>query len=137
MIKPSELTSGTTLRLGELLMEAGMPAGVVNIVVGTGPEVGAQLTAAPEVDMVSFTGSTKVGRLIAGTAGERLKRVSLELGGKSAHIVCAASDLEAAAAKVALGATRNAGRACVGGTRLVVEKSVAEPFCEAVTRERR
>jgi acyl-CoA reductase-like NAD-dependent aldehyde dehydrogenase len=132
VVKPSELTSGSALRLGELLMEAGVPAGVVNILAGTGVDLGEGLCAAPEVDMISFTGSTAVGRKIGAIAGERLKRVSLELGGKSAHIVCADADLELAAEKVALGATRNAGQACVGGTRLVVERSIAEPFCDAV-----
>lgn len=132
VVKPSELTSGSALRLGELLMEAGIPAGVVNIVAGTGADLGEGLCASPEVDMVSFTGSTAVGRRIGAIAGERLKRVSLELGGKSAHIVCADADLELAAEKVALGATRNAGQACVAGTRLVVERGIAEEFCEAV-----
>jgi betaine-aldehyde dehydrogenase len=132
VVKPSELTSGSALRLGELLMEAGIPAGVVNIIAGNGVDLGEGLCASPEVDMISFTGSTAVGRKIGAIAGDRLKRVSLELGGKSAHIVCADSDLELAAEKVALGATRNAGQACVGGTRLVVERSIAESFSEKV-----
>lgn len=132
VVKPSELTSGSALRLGELLQEAGIPAGVVNIIAGTGADLGEGLCTAPEVDMVSFTGSTAVGRLIAARAGERLKKVSLELGGKSAQIVCADADLDLAAEKVALGATRNAGQACVGGTRLVVERGIAEAFCAAV-----
>ena len=135
VVKPSELTSGTTLRLGELLMEAGVPDGVVNIVAGTGADVGEPLIRSDEVDMISFTGSTAVGRHIGKVGGERLKRVSLELGGKSAHIVCADADLAAAAIKVALGATRNAGQACVGGTRLVVERSVSEAFVAEVKRE--
>jgi betaine-aldehyde dehydrogenase len=135
VVKPSELTSGSALRLGELLMEAGIPAGVVNIIAGTGLDLGEELCSAEEVDMISFTGSTAVGRKIGALAGERLKRVSLELGGKSAHIVCADADLDLAAEKVALGATRNAGQACVGGTRLVVERSIAEKFCEAVQAE--
>lgn len=132
VVKPSELTSGSALRLGELLMEAGIPAGVVNIIAGTGLDLGEGLCTAPEVDMVSFTGSTAVGRKIAAQAGEKLKKISLELGGKSAQIVCADADLELAAEKVALGATRNAGQACVGGTRLIVERSIADSFCAAV-----
>jgi acyl-CoA reductase-like NAD-dependent aldehyde dehydrogenase len=132
VVKPSELTSGSTLRLGELLVEAGLPAGVVNIVAGTGADLGGELCTAPEVDMVSFTGSTAVGRRIGALTGERLKKVSLELGGKSAQIVCADAELDLAAEKVALGATRNAGQACVGGTRLVVERSIADRFCAAV-----
>lgn len=132
VVKPSELTSGSALRLGELLMEAGIPAGVVNIIAGTGLDIGVGMCTAPEVDMVSFTGSTAVGRQIAAQAGERLKKVSLELGGKSAQIVCADADLDLAAEKVALGATRNAGQACVGGTRLIVEHAIADKFCAAV-----
>lgn len=132
VVKPSELTSGSALRLGELLMEAGIPAGVVNIIAGTGLDIGVGMCTAPEVDMVSFTGSTVVGRQIAAQAGERLKKVSLELGGKSAQIVCADADLELAAEKVALGATRNAGQACVGGTRLIVERAIADSFCDSV-----
>ena len=89
VVKPSELTSGTTLLLGKLLLEAGVPAGVVNIVAGYGHDVGQAITESPLVDMISFTGSTKVGKQIARTAADTLKKVSLELGGKSAHIVCA------------------------------------------------
>ncbi len=135
VVKPSELTSGSTLRLGELITEAGLPPGVVNIVAGTGADLGEGLTTSPEVDMVSFTGSTRVGRLIARKSGEKLKKVSLELGGKGAHIVFADADLALAAEKVALGITRNAGQACVSGSRLVVERSVADRFVEAVTAE--
>jgi acyl-CoA reductase-like NAD-dependent aldehyde dehydrogenase len=135
VVKPSELTSGTALRLGELLLEAGIPAGVVNIVAGTGADLGDLLCTSPKVDMVSFTGSTKVGKLIGRNAGENLKKVSLELGGKAAHIVCADADLALAAEKVALGATRNAGQACVGGHRLLVEQSIADEFLENVKVE--
>ncbi|MGO7785671.1 aldehyde dehydrogenase family protein, partial [Rhizobium ruizarguesonis] len=81
--KPSELTSGSTLVLGEILQEAGIPDGVVNIVTGTGPEVGAVMTSHPDVDMVSFTGSTGVGKLTMSNAAQTLKKVSLELGGKN------------------------------------------------------
>lgn len=132
IVKPSELTSGTALRLGELLLEAGVPAGVVNIVVGEGPHVGEPICRSDDVDMVSFTGSTRVGRHIGSIAGGTVKRVSLELGGKSAQIVCADADLEFAAEKVAVGATRNAGQACVAGSRLLVERSIAEEFTRAV-----
>ena len=132
VIKPSELTSGTALRLGELLCEAGLPPGVVNIVVGTGPEVGEAICRSPLVDMISFTGSTRVGRRVGAIAGEAVKRVSLELGGKSAQIVCADADLEAAAERVVFGVTRNAGQACVSGSRLLVERSIAREFTQAV-----
>ena len=132
VVKPSELTSGTALRLGELLIEAGVPPGVVNIVAGYGHEAGRGIAEHPAVDMVSFTGSTRVGREIGRLAGDALKKVSLELGGKSAHIVCADADLDAAAEKVLLGFTRNAGQACVSGSRLLVERSVSKAFTEAV-----
>ena len=132
VVKPSEMTSGSTLLLGRLLLEEGIPPGVVNVVAGHGHDVGAAICGSPLVDMVSFTGSTKVGRQIARDSGERLKKVSLELGGKSAHIVCADADLEAAADKVVLGATRNSGQACVSGSRLLVERRIAGDFMQAV-----
>ena len=137
VVKPSELTSGTALRLGELLLEAGVPAGVVNIVVGEGPTVGEAICRSEKVDMVSFTGSTRVGQTIGRITGESIKRVSLELGGKSAQIVCADADLEFAAEKVAVGATRNAGQACVSGSRLLVEASIADAFTQAVSERMR
>jgi len=137
VLKPSELTSGTALRLGEILMEAGVPAGVVNIVAGEGPDVGRAMTEHPAVDMISFTGSTRVGKEIGRIAADGLKKVSLELGGKSAHIVCADADLAAAAEKVLLGVVRNAGQACVSGSRLVVERSIATDFTEAVIERAR
>ena len=135
VVKPSELASGTALRLGELILEAGIPPGVVNIIAGTGADLGETLCRSPKVDMISFTGSTKVGKIIGRIAGETLKKISLELGGKAAHIVCADADLSLAAEKVALGATRNAGQACVGGHRLLVERSIADTFVGAVEVE--
>lgn len=132
VVKPSEMTSGTTLALGRILREAGLPPGVVNIVPGYGHDVGAALCDSPDVDAISFTGSTGVGKKIAAKAGAGLKKLSLELGGKSAHIVCADADLDAAAQKVAIGATRNSGQACVSGSRLLVEKKVAGAFVERV-----
>jgi betaine-aldehyde dehydrogenase len=132
VVKPSELTSGTTLLLGKLLLEAGVPPGVVNVVAGYGHDVGQAINASPLVDMISFTGSTKVGKQIARTAADTLKKVSLELGGKSAHIVCADSDLASAAERVVAGVTRNAGQACVSGSRLLVERKIAGSFVEAV-----
>jgi acyl-CoA reductase-like NAD-dependent aldehyde dehydrogenase len=132
VVKPSELTSGTALRLGELLLEAGVPPGVVNIVVGEGPDVGEAICRSDKVDMISFTGSTRVGRHIGRICGEAVKRVSLELGGKSAQVVCADADLESAAERVAVGATRNAGQACVSGSRLLVERPIAQAFTRAV-----
>jgi acyl-CoA reductase-like NAD-dependent aldehyde dehydrogenase len=132
VVKPSELTSGSTLRLGELLLEAGMPAGVVNIIAGDGPGVGESICRSERVDMISLTGSTRVGKHIGRIAGEGLKRVSLELGGKSAQVVCADADLDLAAERVTVGFTRNAGQACVCGSRLLVDRKVAEAFTAAV-----
>lgn len=132
VVKPSELTSGTSLLLGELLLEAGIPDGVVNILAGTGPTVGARLCEHPDVAMISFTGSTAVGKTISKTAADTLKRVSLELGGKAAHIVFADADLDAAADKVAFGVLHNAGQCCVSGSRLLVQRSVAQAFAETV-----
>ena len=132
VLKPSEMTSGTALVLGRILREAGVPPGVVNIVPGYGDDVGTAICGDPAVDAITFTGSTRVGKAIAAKAGADLKRISLELGGKSAQIVCADADLDAAAAKVALGATRNSGQACVCGARLLVEKRIAGEFVERV-----
>ena len=96
VIKPSELTPGTTLRLGQLLQEAGVPEGVVNIVTGFGPDAGARISEHPDVDMISFTGSTAVGKQIVAASQSNLKKVSLELGGKNPQIVFNDADLEAA-----------------------------------------
>jgi acyl-CoA reductase-like NAD-dependent aldehyde dehydrogenase len=136
VVKPSEFTSGTTLRLGELLLEAGLPDGVVNIIAGDGPTVGQRICESAAVDMVSFTGSTRVGKEIR-RFGDGLKKISLELGGKSAHIVCGDADLDAAAAAVVHGATVNAGQCCVSGSRLLVEHSVADAFCQSVVERMR
>jgi betaine-aldehyde dehydrogenase len=132
VIKPSEMTSGTTLRLGELLLEAGLPEGVVNIVAGYGADVGAAIVNDMGVDMLSFTGSTRVGRQIGRAAGETLRRCSLELGGKSAQIVFADADIEHAARGVQAGITNGTGQACNAGSRLLVERRIADKFSEAV-----
>lgn len=133
VVKPSEMTSGTALRLGALLLEAGVPPGVVNIVAGDGPGAGKALCEDARIDMISFTGSTRVGREIGAICGRMLKRVSLELGGKSAQIVCADADLDRAAERVAFGVTRNAGQACVSGSRLLVQEAIADRFIASVT----
>jgi len=126
VVKPSEMTSGSTLVLGEILLEAGVPAGVVNIVVGTGAEVGAPMTEHPEVDMISFTGSTGVGRLTMANAAKTLKKVSLELGGKNPQIVFPDADLEAFVDAAVFGAYFNAGECCNAGSRLIVHRDIAE-----------
>ena len=125
VVKPSELTSGSTLILGEILIEAGVPAGVVNIVTGTGPEVGAPMTTHADVDMVSFTGSTGVGRLTMANAAQTLKKVSLELGGKNPQIVFPDADLDAFIDAAVFGAYFNAGECCNAGSRLILHKSIA------------
>ena len=132
VIKPSEMTSGTTLLLGELLLEAGLPKGVVNIVPGYGADVGRAICESGDVDMVSFTGSTRVGKEVCRYSAATLKKVSLELGGKSAHVVCADADLDQAAEKVVTGATFNTGQCCVAGSRLLVEAKIADEFCARV-----
>lgn len=132
VIKPSEMTSGTTLRLGQILLEAGLPEGVVNIVAGYGNDVGAAIVNNMGVDMLSFTGSTRVGRQIGRVAGETLRRCSLELGGKSAQIVFADCHIEHAARGVQVGITNGSGQACNAGSRLLVERKIAEKFSDAV-----
>ncbi|MDB5526473.1 MAG: aldehyde dehydrogenase [Rhizobium sp.] len=125
VVKPSELTSGSTLLLGEILMEAGVPEGVVNIIVGTGAEVGAVMTSHPDVDMVSFTGSTAVGRLTMTNAAQTLKKVSLELGGKNPQIVFPDANLDEFIDAAVFGAWFNAGECCNAGSRLILHKDIA------------
>jgi betaine-aldehyde dehydrogenase len=132
VVKPSELTSGSTVVLGEILQQAGVPDGVVNIVTGTGPEVGAVMTSHPEVDMVSFTGSTGVGRLTMSNAAQTLKKVSLELGGKNPQIVFPDSDIDAFIDAAVFGAYFNAGECCNAGSRLILHKSIAAEVVERV-----
>ncbi len=128
VIKPSELTSGTALEVARLAAEAGLPDGLINVVTGTGPVVGERLTRHPRVSMVSFTGSTRVGKQIAASAAQDLTRVALELGGKAANLVFADADLEAALDGVLFGVILNQGEECVAGTRLLIEESVADEF---------
>lgn len=132
VVKPSELTSGSTLILGRLLIEAGVPAGAVNIIAGTGAEVGAAMTSHPDVDMVSFTGSTGVGKLTMKNAGDTLKKVSLELGGKNPQIVFPDADLEAFADAAVFGAFFNAGECCNAGSRLILHASIANEAMERI-----
>lgn len=132
VVKPSELTSGSTVLLGEILMEAGLPAGVVNIVTGTGPEVGAVMTTHPAVDMVSFTGSTAVGKLTMANAAQTLKKVSLELGGKNPQIVFPDADLDAFIDAAVFGAYFNAGECCNAGSRLILHASIAKDVVQRI-----
>ena len=133
--KPSEVTSATTLMMAEILSDAGLPDGVFNVVTGTGSEIGQALIEHNDIDMVSFTGSTGVGRRLLQAATGNFKRLGLELGGKNPQIVFADADLEDAADGVAFGICFNTGQCCVSGSRLLVEKSVAETF-EALLAER-
>ncbi len=132
VIKPSELTPLTTIRLGELALDAGIPPGVLNVVVGTGAEVGWRLVEHPHVGKIGFTGSTAVGRQIMAGCAASVKRVGLELGGKSANIVFADADLEAAAAAVPASVFDNSGQDCCARSRILVECSVAQRFTELV-----
>ena len=133
VIKPSELAPLPILRLMDLIAEAGFPPGVVNCVTGSGSETGASLVDHPGVDVVAFTGSTTTGRRVAEAAGRRLIPVSLELGGKSANVVFADADLDAAAVQACVGCFVNTGQQCIAGSRLLVERSIHDAFMEKVT----
>jgi phenylacetaldehyde dehydrogenase len=127
VLKPAEETPLTALRMGELMLEAGLPKGVVNIVPGFGETAGAALTAHDGVDKVAFTGSTEVGKLIVKAAAGNLKKVSLELGGKSPTIIFKdAPDLEAAIAGAANSIFFNHGQVCTASSRIFVEREVYE-----------
>jgi aldehyde dehydrogenase (NAD+) len=131
VLKPAEQASLSPLRLAELVMEAGFPPGVVNVVTGFGP-AGAALAAHPGVDKVAFTGSTETGQAIIRASAGNIKRLSLELGGKSPDIVFADADLDQAVAGAAMAVFSNTGQICSAGTRLFVEKSIYEEFTHRV-----
>lgn len=128
VIKPSEMTAGTTLEIARLAQRAGIPDGVINVVTGTGSVVGNAMVDHPNVDMISFTGSTAVGRQIGAKCARQVKRAGLELGGKAANIVFADADLDDALDGVVFGTILNQGEECVAGTRLLVETSIAKEF---------
>jgi len=132
VLKPAELTPLTAVRLGQLIQEVGFPPGVINIVTGFGDPAGKALVAHPDVDKISFTGSTLVGKSILAAAAGNLKRVSLELGGKSPVIVFPDADLERATQAAAEGIFRNAGQICVAGSRLYVHKDVFDRVVDGV-----
>ena len=134
VVKPSELTSASTpyLDLGRLLLEVGLPRGVVNILVGEGPDVGAPLSADPRVDMVSFTGSTRVGKAAMAAASASLKKVSMELGGKNPQIIFPDADLDAALDAVVFGAYFNAAECCNAGSRVILHESTFRTMAEAI-----
>lgn len=130
VLKPAELTPLTAVRLGELAREAGLPDGVLTIIPGKGSVVGERFVTHPAVRKVVFTGSTRVGKQIMAGCAEQVKRVTLELGGKSANIVFADADLQAAAAAAPGGAFDNAGQDCCARSRILVEKSAYDSFLE-------
>jgi aldehyde dehydrogenase (NAD+) len=130
VLKPAEQTPLTALRLGELCLEAGIPAGVVNVVPGFGPTAGASLVAHPDVDKISFTGEYITGQTIMREAAGTLKRVTLELGGKSPNIVFADADLDAAVAGSMMGIFWNQGEVCSAGSRLFLQESVYDQFMD-------
>ena len=128
VLKASEDTPETALVFARLAADAGLPPGILNVVHGLGEEAGQPLVEHTDVDVVSFTGSTAVGRMIARVAGERLAKVCLELGGKNPFVVCDDADLEAAAAAAAQSAYSNAGQRCAAGSRIIVFESVYDDF---------
>ncbi len=135
VLKPAEQTPLSALRLGELIMEAGFPEGVVNVVPGYGETAGAALAAHPDVDKVAFTGSTAVGKLILAAAGGNLKKVSLELGGKSPNIVLKDANLDVAIPGAASAIFFNHGQCCCAGSRLFVEHAMFDRVVDGVAEE--
>ncbi len=134
VLKPAELTPLSAVRLAELVLEAGIPEGVVNVVVGKGSVVGRRLVEHPDVAKIGFTGSTEVGRSVMEGAAGTIKRVTLELGGKSANVVFADADLERAAAAAPYAVFDNAGQDCCARSRILVEASVFDEFLDHLVR---
>ena len=132
VLKPAELTPLTAIELEKIALEAGLPEGVLNVVVGPGRVVGERIVEHPDVAKVAFTGSTEVGRRIGALASESIKRVTLELGGKSANIVFADADLEKAAASAPLAVFGNAGQDCCARSRILVERSALDRFMDSL-----
>jgi acyl-CoA reductase-like NAD-dependent aldehyde dehydrogenase len=134
ILKPAEQTPLTALRLGEILLETGLPPGVVNVVTGFGETAGAAIAGHPDVDKVSFTGSTATGKLVLGASLGNLKRVTLELGGKSPHIIMPDADISAAARTAAAGFAMLTGQVCVAGTRILAHESVMDEFAAELAK---
>ena len=132
VLKPAELTPLTALRLGELALDAGLPEGVINVVVGPGRVVGQRLVEHPDVAKIGFTGSTEIGRGVMQAAAGTIKRVTLELGGKSANVVFADADLEAAAGAAPSAAFGNAGQDCCARSRILVQKAIYDDFLDSL-----
>src|SRR5438552_377210 len=134
ILKPAEQTPLTALRLGELMLEAGLPDGVVNIITGFGPGAGSAIAEHPDVDKVAFTGSAEVGKIILKASAGNLKRVSLELGGKSPNIIFPDADMEQAVPNSMMGVFFNSGQVCCAGTRIFVQKDVYDKFNDSLTK---
>jgi betaine-aldehyde dehydrogenase len=134
VLKPAELTPLTAIELERIALEAGLPEGVLNVVSGPGRVVGERIVEHPDVAKVAFTGSTAVGRRVSELASQTIKRVTLELGGKSANVVFADADLEAAAAAAPLAVFGNAGQDCCARSRVLVERNALDPFMQALER---
>jgi betaine-aldehyde dehydrogenase len=130
VLKPAELTPLSALRLAELVLEAGIPEGVVNVLVGKGSVVGQRLVEHPNVAKIAFTGSTEVGRRVMQSAAGTIKRVTLELGGKSANVIFADADLERAAAAAPYAVFDNAGQDCCARSRILVERGAYDRFLD-------
>ncbi len=136
VLKPSEMTPFSTLRLAELAVRAGLPAGLISVVLGDGMTTGNAITGHPDIAKISFTGSTRAGAAIMeNIARTGVKPMTLELGGKSPQLVFADADIDRAAAAVTASITSNAGQACVAGSRLIVEKGVAAPLIDAILKK--
>lgn len=132
VVKPSEMTPSSTVMMGELLLEAGLPAGVCNIVLGHGEPVGRVMSTHKDVDMVTFTGSTAVGKQITQASAGTLKKVALELGGKNPQVICPDADLGSAADAVTFGVYFNVGQCCNSSSRIIVHEDIAEDFVARV-----
>ncbi|GAB7388901.1 aldehyde dehydrogenase family protein [Bacillaceae bacterium] len=130
VFKPSEITPVTPTKLFEIIEEVGIPKGVANMVMGAGPTVGNEIAVSPQVDMISFTGGTKTGRHIMQAAAGNLKKISLELGGKSPNIIFADADFETAVDYALFGIFAGAGQVCSAGSRILVEESIYDKFVE-------
>jgi len=135
VLKPAEDTSLSALRFAELALQAGLPVGALNIVTGLGEEVGAALAAHPGIDLISFTGSNEVGTLVQQAAAKNAVKCVLELGGKSPQIVFEDADIERAVPIIVRAIVQNAGQTCTAGSRLLVQKSIYNPFVQRVAQE--
>jgi acyl-CoA reductase-like NAD-dependent aldehyde dehydrogenase len=128
--KPAQLTPGTTIEMGRIILEAGAPAGAVNIITGPGSKIGNHMAEHPKIDKIAFTGSTEVGRSVMRAAASTIKKISLELGGKSPNVVFADANIDAAVAGAFFGIYLNTGQVCQAGSRLFLHETIKDPFME-------